>query len=288
MQAKAVDGRALVSGRRASSCVRTPPHTVGVPIPFNYWDLGQQKRGAVVRVTLSGNAANVRLLDGSNYRAFKAGRNARGIGGLVKRSPVDIQIPRSGHWYVVVDYGGRPGRGRAGVEVLPPPLPEFRGARGGPLGSIADAIEEVHGEGFQPAYDVFISHATEDKDELVRPLAEALRKRGLGVWYDEFELKLGASLRQGIDRGIANSRFGIVVLSTAFFAKNWTNYELNGLVAREMHDGKQLVLPLWHNISKSEVIAASPSLADKVALRTAEHTIEEIADEVADAIGEHP
>lgn len=78
------------------------------------------------------------------------------------------------------------------MEVLPPPLREFRGARSGPFGSIADAVEEVHGDDFQPAYDVFISHATEDKDDLVRPLAEALRERGLDVWYDEFELKVGA------------------------------------------------------------------------------------------------
>ena len=255
-----------------------------MPIPFNYWDLGQQKRGAVVRVTLSGNAANVRLFDSSNYRAFKSGRNARGIGGLVRQSPVDIPIPRSAHWYLVIDYGGRAGRGRAGVEVLPPPLAEFRGARSGPLGAIADAVEEVHDEDFQPPYDVFISHAIEDKEDLVRPLAEALRDRGLDVWYDEFELKLGASLRESIDRGIANSRFGIVVLSKPFFAKNWTNYELNGLVAREMLGERQLVLPLWHNISKAEVIAASPSLADKVALHTADLTVDEIAERVADAI----
>jgi len=257
-----------------------------VSIPFNYWDLGQLKRGAVVRVTLSGNAANVRLLDSSNYRSFKNGRNARGVGGLVKRSPVDLTVPSSGHWYVVVDYGGHAGSGRAGVEVLPPPLPEFRGARSGPLGSIADAVEEAHDDDVLPAYDVFISHASEDKDDLVRPLAEALRERGLDVWYDEFELKLGASLRRSLDRGIANSRFGIVVFSKAFFGKNWTNYELDGLVAREMHGGQQLVLPLWHNISKAEVIAASPSLADKVALRTTDLTIEEIADEVANAIRE--
>lgn len=253
-------------------------------IPFNYWDLGQLKRGALVRVALSGNAANVRLLDSSNYNAFKNGRRAHFYGGLVKRSPVEIPVPRTGHWYLVVDYGGRAGKGRAGVEVLPPPLPEFRGARTGPLGSIADAVDDLHGHDFQPEYDVFISHATEDKDELVRPLADALRERDLQVWYDEFELRLGSSLRQSIDRGIANSRFGIVVLSKSFFAKNWPNYELNGLVAREMHDGRQLVLPLWHNLSKGEVIAASPSLADKVALRTADLTIDEIADQVADAI----
>lgn len=253
-------------------------------IPFNYWDLRHQKAGALVRVTLTGSEANVRLLDSSNYHAFKNGRDVRGIGGLVRRSPVDIEIPRTGHWYLVVDYGGRMGQGTAGVEVLPPPLPEFRGTRSGPLGVIADAVEESHGRGAVPSYDVFISHATEDKDDLVRPLAAALGERGLAVWYDEFELRLGASLRQGIDRGIANSRFGIVVLSRAFFAKNWTHYELNGLVAREMNGDKQLVLPLWHNISKSEVIAASPSLADKIALRTADLTIDEIADQVTNAV----
>jgi hypothetical protein len=64
--------------------------------------------------------------------------------------------------------------------VLPPPLREFRGARSGPLGSIADAVEEVHGEDIEPAYDVFISHATEDKDDLVRPLAEVLARSRSG------------------------------------------------------------------------------------------------------------
>lgn len=251
---------------------------------FFYSDLGQQPRGAIASVSVSGQAANVWLMDSSTFSSFKAGRSGRANGGRATRSPVDFEIPRSARWYVVIENGGRPWKGRWGVEVLPPQPAPIRTTRSSPLGSIADAIEDVQDEGFQPAYDVFISHATEDKEDLVRPLAAALRDRGLDVWYDEFELRLGASLRQGIDRGIANSRFGIVVLSKAFFRKNWTNYELNGLVAREMHNGQQLVLPLWHNISKAEVIAASPSLADKVALRTADYTVEEIADQVADAI----
>ncbi|WP_217914731.1 DUF1883 domain-containing protein [Miltoncostaea marina] len=251
---------------------------------FLYRDLGQQPRGAIASVSLSGQAANVWLMDTSTFSAFKAGRGGRAQGGRATRSPVNFEIPRSGRWYVVVENGGRPWRGRWGVQVLPPQPAPIRTTRSGALGSIADAIDDAHGEGFEAAYDVFISHATEDKASLVRPLADALRARNLDVWYDDFELKLGSSLRQSIDRGIASSRFGIVVLSEAFFAKNWTNYELNGLVAREMHGGRQLVLPLWHNISKSEVLAASPSLADKVALRTSDYTVEEIADQVADAI----
>jgi hypothetical protein len=82
---------------------------------FNYWDIGRQSAGTIVQVTLSGNSANVRLFDNTNYNAFKSGRSASFYGGHATRSPVRLQVPTSGHWYVVVDYGGLPGRGRAGV-----------------------------------------------------------------------------------------------------------------------------------------------------------------------------
>ena len=75
-------------------------------------------------------------------------------------------------------------------------------------------------------YDAFVSHAGEDKAEVARPLAEALRELGLAVWYDEFELRIGDNLRRKIDAGIANSRFGIVILSEHFFAGQWPQYEL--------------------------------------------------------------
>ena len=133
-------------------------------------------------------------------------------------------------------------------------------------------------------YDVFISHATEDKAEFVDPLAEALVERGCEVWYDDNILKIGSSLRKSIDRGLANSQYGVVVLSPSFFAKNWPQYELDGLVTREMNDGRELILPIWHNISKDEVLKISPTIADKVAFKTAVMTIEEIADKLANHI----
>ncbi|HEX8101112.1 MAG TPA: toll/interleukin-1 receptor domain-containing protein [Solirubrobacteraceae bacterium] len=133
-------------------------------------------------------------------------------------------------------------------------------------------------------FDVFVSHATEDKDSFVRPLAHALQERGVRVWFDEFEMRLGDSLRRKIDAGVARSRFGVVVLSPAFFAKNCPQYELDGLVSLEMHHGTKVILPLWHNVSKDEVIGHSPSLADKVALRTADSTVEEIAGQIAELV----
>lgn len=133
------------------------------------------------------------------------------------------------------------------------------------------------------SYDVFISHASEDKDAVVRPLADALVGHGLAVWYDEFELRIGDSLRQKIDQGLANSRFGIVVLSGHFFEKGWPNHELDGLATKSV-GGDQVILPIWHNISKEQVIAYSPPLADKVARRTSNHTIDEIAAEIANVV----
>lgn len=135
----------------------------------------------------------------------------------------------------------------------------------------------------QTQYDLFISHASEDKEEFVRPLAETLENIGVKVWYDEFTLKVGDSLRQSIDQGLVNSRFGTVILSSAFCSKNWTQYELDSMVAREMH-GHKMILPIWHKITKDEVMKFSPSLADKVALNTSMQSIEEIAGQLAEVI----
>jgi hypothetical protein len=161
-----------------------------------------------------------------------------------------------------------------------PPIQERRAA----LADIADAVAEIPHSADGGQYDVFVSHASEDKDTVVRPLAHALQANGLTVWYDEFELKVGDSLRRKIDAGISNSRFGVIVISRAFFQKNWAQYELDGLVTMSM-TGKQVLLPIWHDITKDEVVGFSPSLADKVALRTADYGIREIADEIAAVVG---
>ena len=131
----------------------------------------------------------------------------------------------------------------------------------------------------QKVYDFFISHASEDKDGFVRGLAEALQDRGAKVWYDDFTLKVGDSLRRGIDQGLANSRFGVVVLSKHFFAKEWPQNELDGLSALAA-EGSTKILPIWHEISKDEVARHSPMLADKVALNTSLKSTDEIADEL--------
>lgn len=147
-----------------------------------------------------------------------------------------------------------------------------------------EAVESfLYDDAYEKEYDVFISHASEDKEAVARPLAEALRNNGLSVWYDEFELRIGDSLRRKIDKGIAKSNFGIIIISRDFINKGWTNYELDGLITKSIN-GEQTMLPIWHNVTKREVIDYSPSLADKLARSTTDFTVEEIADEIADLI----
>lgn len=248
---------------------------------FLKFDLGNCQRGEIVEVTLTAGA-NVRLMTSSEFSNYRNGRRHRFIGGLARQSPVRLQITHSGHWYVVVDMQGLRGSTRASVRKLPGMLPEIREA---PLSSVPSLVHEPppQVEAGGETYDVFISHASDDKDTIVRSLVAALMNHGLKVWYDEFALRIGDSLRQKIDKGLARSRVGLVVLSPAFITKGWTNYELDGIVTRTV-SGEQLLLPIWHNITKQQVIDFSPSLADKVARSTATHTPQEIAAEIAELI----
>jgi hypothetical protein len=106
-------------------------------------------------------------------------------------------------------------------------------------------------------FDVFISHASEDKDDLVRPLAAALQQNRVEVWYDEFSLRAGDSLRRSIDIGLSKCRYGVVILSKNFFRKNWPQWELDGLVQRQNSEGRQLILPVWHGVTRADVLEYS-------------------------------
>jgi hypothetical protein len=130
-------------------------------------------------------------------------------------------------------------------------------------------------------YDLFISHASEDKD-LVRPLAVRLGDFGYSVWYDEFVLRVGDSLTERIDYGLANSEAGILVLSPAFIAKGWPRRELAGLTTRQIAGATRLI-PIWHNLKFDDVMHFSPPLADIKALHSSAG-IESMVREIWNAI----
>ena len=132
-------------------------------------------------------------------------------------------------------------------------------------------------------FDVFISHASEDKIPFVEELVNALQDKDVKVWYDSLSIAWGDSLRKQIDDGLKKSRFGIVVLSENYIKKGWTQYELDGLFDIEMTKGKT-ILPIWHNITKQQVMDFSPTLAGRKALTSATMTAEEIADTFVELI----
>ncbi len=103
---------------------------------------------------------------------------------------------------------------------------------------------------------------------MARPLAELLIERGVNVWYDDFTLTVGDGLRRSIDRGLAGSRFGVIILSPDFFRKEWPQAELDGLVAKQRASGAKVILPIWHRVTKDDVLGAGPTLADLKALNT--------------------
>jgi hypothetical protein len=167
-----------------------------------------------------------------------------------------------------------------------PPSPEDRQflldwidtQKGGGYGAPLHGLPRIGPSLPTQSWDVFISHASEDKLSFAAPLAEALKSRGLKVWFDSFTLTVGDSLRRSIDRGLAQSRFGVVVLSEAFFQKHWPQLELDGLVAREAA-GVKVILPVWHGIDEHRVRFHSPLLADRLAVsssRGLEHVVSEL------------
>jgi len=137
----------------------------------------------------------------------------------------------------------------------------------------------LYSEKINEKYDVFISHASEDKESFADELNKELTERSVKVWYDTISITWGDSLRAKIDGGLKNSKYGIVILSNDYIKKGWTQYELDGLFNVEMNHGK-IILPIWHNITKKEVQEFSPALAGRKALSSVMMTPAEIAEEL--------
>ena len=127
-------------------------------------------------------------------------------------------------------------------------------------------------------WDVFISHASEDKDDIARPLADCLTNLGLKVWFDELSIQLGDSINNKVNDGLANSRIGVVIISKSFLSKNWTNIELGVLNFNTRNTQKKLI-PVLYNIGFGDVSKQLPFLAD-IKGAVIESNIKEIAKQI--------
>ena len=252
---------------------------------FIHSDLGYQDQGKIVVVTLS-SGANVRLMDSTNLEWYRSGQQHTYYGGLVSVSPYRIPIPYPGFWHVTVDVVGLMYGTQATINVEAPqvPLPPAPNALSG-LGSLASIRQQPTKDADSKAeqWDVFISYASEDRENVARPLAEAIQASGLTVWFDDAVLRVGDNLRRKIDEGLSRSRFGVVVLSDTFFSKGWAQYELDGMITKSV-SGEQNVLPVLHDLTRAQLRGHSPSLADIVSRSTSERSVVEIAQEMIEVI----
>jgi hypothetical protein len=136
-------------------------------------------------------------------------------------------------------------------------------------------------------YDVFVCHASEDK-AFVGPLVSALKAEDINVWYDRDRMKWGDDLRKAIDKGLLNSRFGIVVFSKAFLKrKRWTEHELNRLFAKE-RAGEKVILPIWHQVTQDDLADYSPSFVDRIAMDSQKNSVEDIVRNLKSLLGRTP
>lgn len=130
----------------------------------------------------------------------------------------------------------------------------------------------------------FISHDSRDKDSFVRELAQELAKNFCTVWYDEYSLKVGDSLRDSIERGLKETKKCIVVLSQHFLSnKGWGRAEYDSVFTREILGRENVILPVWLNVDSRAVYEYSPRLADKVGLLSS-LGVQEVARRLANAI----
>lgn len=113
----------------------------------------------------------------------------------------------------------------------------------------------------------FVSHDSRDKDAVGRPIALGLAQRACPVWFDEYSLKVGDRLRESIEKGLKECSKCILVISPRFLSNpGWTRHEFDSVFTRELMEGKDIILPVWHEVSKREVYDYCPALADRVAL----------------------
>ena len=114
----------------------------------------------------------------------------------------------------------------------------------------------------------FVCHDSRDKEGIAKPLAVALLGMRCPVWYDEFSLKVGNSLRGSVEKGLKECRRCLLIITKNFLSNNgWTKREFDSIFTRELIERSNVILPVWHEVLPEDVYQYSPSLADRFAVK---------------------
>ena len=144
-----------------------------------------------------------------------------------------------------------------------------------------NGVEKVEVPKYQaktlPEYDVFISHANKDKEELIEELYKSLSKLGISIFYDKESLEWGDNWKKRILNGTKKAEFAIIVISENFFDREWTERELSEFLNRQNRNGQKLILPIVHNITMQQLQAKYPNVADIQAIDSSKYNCDQIA-----------
>lgn len=143
--------------------------------------------------------------------------------------------------------------------------------------------ENVERRAAQPELrDVFLCHAWDDRKDAAKELHDLLEARDVSVWFSEKDIPLGSALLREIDRGLAKSRIGIVLVTPAFLdrlrGEGIADKELSVLLARE------LLVPVVHNTTYEALRDVSPMLGSRSGLSTTEEPMTDIATKLAELV----
>lgn len=138
-------------------------------------------------------------------------------------------------------------------------------------------IQQSQKRGLTAMYDVFISHANQDKTAYVDDLKKSLDKLNIQVFYDKDTLEWGDNWKNKILEGVKKAEFAIIVISDNFFGREWTEKELMDFLNRQNQKGQKIILPILHEISVEKLQEKYPAIADIQALDSSKYTCDEIA-----------
>lgn len=143
-----------------------------------------------------------------------------------------------------------------------------------------NGVQEVSVPKYQaraiPEYDLFVSHASKDKEELVESLYRSLDKLGIKIFYDKESIEWGDKWKEAILDGVNKAEFAIIVISENFFGREWTERELNELLSRQNRNGQKIILPILKNITMEQLQQKYPSVADIQAIDSKDFSTDEI------------
>ena len=143
-------------------------------------------------------------------------------------------------------------------------------------------VVESRAEAQPDLRDVFLCHAWGDRKEAAKELNDLLVASGVKVWFSEKDLALGVPMIRAIDKGLVNSRIGLVLVTPAMLERlpkeSVADKELSALLA-----GNQLI-PIMHNATYDELRNVSPLLASRSGLDTAEDSMAEVAEKIAELV----